>query len=100
MNLFQTQKNLNNIELCYILFHLSEPLNEIKQLTSGTVFHNKNKTLPRLKAEFHFDYKRMITELFHDISLVNNNLLLFVFHNEFLINNFHCVKFPVLQKPC
>lgn len=33
---------------------------------------------------------------FHDISLIHDDSLFFVFHDDFLINNFHGVKFTII----
>jgi hypothetical protein len=36
-----------------------------------------------------------MTRIFHDISLVHNDILLFIFNNDIFIDDFHCIEITI-----
>ena len=66
----------------FVLFYESE------KFSARTVLHDKYEKLLCFKGKLHINKERVVDTL-HDISLVHDDILLFVFDDHLLINHLH-----------
>jgi len=92
VNLLQPEKNFGNVKSCCFLIHFSKSFDQIKQLSTFIILHNKYNILLGLKCIIEFSNVKLISQLDHDISLVHDDFLFLVFDNKGLWNHFHGIK--------
>ena len=81
----QPEQQLNNVEPCSVLCDFPGLLDQPEKLPSCAVLQDKCQVVLAFEGELHF-YNEGMLGVLHDVALVHDDLLLFVFDDHVLVD--------------